>query len=74
MMKYMKSIMDVSRFLPPAPEKEPSLRCFAHRGECSGGWAGCDFNQAYFYLCVLLICMAEAMGEREGRNELGENE
>lgn len=39
-----------SRFLPPALEKEPSLCCWRTG---MSGWAGCDFNQAYFYLCVI---------------------
>ena len=26
------------------------------------------------FICAVLICMAEAIAEREGRNELGENE
>lgn len=52
MTDYMKSIMDVlvSCLLP----RRKSRHCAAaHRAECSGGWAECDFNLACFYLHVI---------------------
>lgn len=62
-----------SCFLPPALEKEPSLCCL--RAGTSVGVTGPGVILIKrIFICVLLICMAEAVGEREGRNELGENE
>lgn len=53
-----------SRFLPPAPEKEPSLCCL--RTGTSARVAGPSaILIKRIFISVLLICMAEAIGERE---------
>lgn len=62
-----------SRFLPPAPEKEPSLCCLRTGTTVRVAGPGVILIKRIF-ISVLLICMAEAIGEREGRNERGENE
>lgn len=62
-----------SCFLPPALEKEPSLCCLRTGTSVGVTGPGVILIKRIF-ICVLLICMAEAVGEREGRNELGENE
>lgn len=69
-MRYMKSIMDVlvSCLLP----WRKSRHCVVDAlGRVAG--PGVILIKRIF-ICVLLICMAEAIGEREGKNELGENE
>lgn len=62
-----------SRFPPPAPEKEPSLCCLSTGTSIRVAGPGVILIKRIF-ICVLLICMAEAIGERERRNERGENE
>ena len=62
-----------SRFLPLTLEKEPSLCCWRTGTSVRVAGLGVILIKRIF-ICVLLICMAEAIGEREGRNELGENE
>lgn len=61
-------------FPASCPGERAVIVLFAHRDGFSGGWAECDFNQAYFYLCV--INMHGRGNWRKGgeRNELGENE
>lgn len=48
----MKSIMDVTVSCL-RPGERAVIVLFAHWDKCRGDWAGCDFNQAYFYLCVI---------------------
>lgn len=62
-----------SCFLPPALEKEPSLCCLCTGMSVRVVGPGAILIKRIF-ICESLICMAEAIGEREGRNELGENE
>lgn len=62
-----------SCFLPPALEKEPSLCCLRTGTSVGVTGPGVILIKRIF-IGVLLICTAEAIGEREGRNELGENE
>lgn len=40
-------------FPASCPGERAIIVFFEHQDEYSGGWAGCDFNQAYFYLCVI---------------------
>ena len=62
-----------SRFLPSAPEKEPPLCCLCTGTSVRVAGPGVILIKRIF-ICELLICMAEAIREREGKNELGENE
>lgn len=40
-------------FPASCPGERAVIVLFAHWDESSGGWAGCDFNQVHFYLCVI---------------------
>lgn len=53
-----------SCFLPPAPEKEPSLCCL-HTGTSVRVAGLSAILIKRIFICVLLICMAEAIRERE---------
>lgn len=71
MMEYMKSIMDVpvSCLLP----WRKSRHCVvSHSGTSVGVTGPAVILIKRIFICALLICMAEAIREREGRNELGE--
>lgn len=65
----MESIMDVpvSRLLPGSRRRAAARRLRGQRGETV------VLIKPVFIL-VLLTCVEEAVGEREGRNELGGNE
>lgn len=74
MMKYMKSIMDVLVSCLLARREPAIIVLFTRSDECRGGWAGCDFNQAYFYLRVINMHGRGNRRKGRGRNEVGENE
>lgn len=73
MTECMKSIMDVSISCLLPWRKEPSL-CGSHTGTSVRVTGPGVIVIKRIYVCVLLICRAEAIGETEGRNELWENE
>lgn len=63
MMKYMKSIMDVLVSCLLARREQAIIVLFTRSDECRGGAA---ILIKRIFICVLLICTAEAIGEKGG--------